>query len=254
MNWISQLVWIAIDTVAGLIVGFVLYYFLIFKLVPVRPKSDEDAFKKMELQELLNERIQTKKDQNLDDSAPLPTLSLTEDDKKRVKKQVDKLLDKLLQPEYAIAQNCIPQTTYNDLKSTYDGYSDTALGLVFALSLLAYALELAPATADQFIGIRVIQFFATAALFIVALGSRDMFWADVRNNILVGIELKFDASIKSTQAAADAVIKSAKDDAKSKASDKKLKEAIEAELKDAVFSFKGLKVGLEPPQTKGQSA
>lgn len=251
MNWISQLVWIIVGTAVGLAVGFFLYYFLIFRWVPAaRLKSDEDAFKKMEAQELLNKEIQAKKDQNLDDSAPLPASTLTDVDQKRVKGQ----LVKLLQPVYAIAQNCIAQTTYDGLKSTYDGYSDTALGLVFAFSLLSYALEMAPATAGLFIGIRIIQFLFTAALFIVALGSRDIFWAMVRNNILVGIEMKYDASIKATQAAADAVIKGAKDDAKSKASEKKLKEAIEAELKDAVFSFKGLKVGLEPPPAKGQSA
>ena len=251
MNWISQLVWIVAGTVAGLATGFVVYFFLIFRWVPpARLKSDEDALKKMEAQELLNKEIQAKKDQNLDDSAPLPISTLTHADTVRVKKQ----LTKLLQPEYAIAQNCIPQTTYDGLRSTYDGYSDTALGLVFALSLLAYALELAPATSDLLIGIRIIQFLVTGGLFIVALGSRDIFWAMIRNSILAGIESKFDASIKSTQAAADAVIKSAKDEAKSKADDKKLKEAIEAELKDAVFSFKGLKVGLEPPHAKGQSA
>ena len=251
MNWISQLVWIVIGAAAGLAVGFFLYYFLIFRWVPpARMKSDHDALKKMEGQELLNKEIQAKKDQNLDDSAPLPTSTLTEAEKERVKGQ----LAKLLQPQYAIAQNCIAQTTYDGLKSTYDGYSDTALGLVFAFSLLAYALEMAPATARLFIGIRIIQFLITAALFIVALGSRDIFWAMIRNSILVGIEMKYDVSIKATQAAADAVIKGAKDDAKSKASAKMLKEAIEPELTDAVFSFKGLKVSLEPPAAKGQSA
>lgn len=250
MNWLSQLGWIIAGTIAGLAAGFVLYYFPIHRWVPARQISDRDALKKMEAQELLNKEIQAKNDQDLDDSARLPTLILTDDEKERVKKQ----LAKLLQPEYAIAQNCIAQATYDNLKTTYDGRSDTALGLVFGLSLLAYALELAPAASHLSTLIGIFQFCIASALFIAALSSRDIFWAKVRNTILAGIEMKFDASYKATKAASDAVIKSANDDAKSKASEKKLREAIEAELRDAVFSFKGLKVGLEPPPAKGKSA
>ena len=77
-----------------------------------------------------------------------------------------------------------------------------------------------------------------------------MFFDAVRNLILVGIEAKYDASYKSTKAASDAVIKAAKDKKQSKAAEGDLHKAIQAELKNATFSVKGLIVDLVTPSSK----
>ncbi len=245
MSWSHEFWLVFFFVVGGLVLGFLLYYFVVFRMVPIRPHSDRDARDKIEAQEILNKQIQAKRDQELDDSSPRPDRSLAEKDKAKVKAAVEKQLEKLLQPEYAIAQNCITQKTYEDLKSTADGYSATALGLIFSLALLVYALRVETYVGRGLAnGIGWCLFFATAALFIIALGSRDMFFDSVRNLILVGIEVKYDASLKSTKAASDAVIKSAKDKAKSKAAGDSLQKAIQAELKNATFSVKGLKVDL----------
>ena len=69
MDWSVEFWIVFMYVVAGLALGFVLYYFVFFRMVPVRPNPDEDACKKIAKQEILNKQIQAKKDRGLDDES-----------------------------------------------------------------------------------------------------------------------------------------------------------------------------------------
>jgi hypothetical protein len=249
MDWFVKVVILFFVVSAGLLLGGLLYFWALSKYVPILPKPADCALDIIRKQALLNKRIQKKNDKDLPDETPLRGLTLSKEDLESAQAEAKGQLHKLLQPEYAIAAGYFTQTTYDDLKSTWNSYSDTALGLIFALALLTFSLIVAPyigsALACWIVGG---LFLATALLFIIALGARDMFFAQVHNDLLAAIQIKYIASYQALDAAAKATIKAARDKKKAKAAEKDLQKAIQAEFKNATLSVKGLVVDLIKPE------
>jgi hypothetical protein len=136
----------------------------------------------------------------------------------------------ILEPEYAIGQGLISREEYNDFRNTYLAQSELSLGLILPLLLIVFGVAIKLENVGSKLWIPLFIVGATWFLFVIAMERRQKY----------RIELKLLlVSRWDKQTAADKAAR----EAKAKASDKTLEDAIRKIFQD---ELKGLHLEVKP--------